>query len=56
MQTETSTAAPDKKLAWWQVLLIGAVLFPFLYLIKAGFEDLEAKAPPPPPGKASVES
>ena len=56
MQTETSTAAPDKKLAWWQILLIGAVLFPFLYLIKVGFEDLEAKASPPTPGNASVKT
>jgi hypothetical protein len=43
MQTEMSPTT-GKKLAWWQVLLIGAVLSPSIYLIKVGLDDIVPEA------------
>lgn len=40
MHTETNSTTTSKKLAWWQVLLIGAVMSPGIYLIKVGLDDM----------------
>lgn len=36
--------AQSKKLTWWQIILIGALLSPGIYMIKVGMDDIVQNA------------
>lgn len=36
--------AQNKKLTWWQILLIGALLSPGIYMIKVGMDNIVQNA------------